>query len=256
MRKNELMQELGEYDVLIHPNWTVPELRQLVIEQREARGVGKVLEDPMRGITKLSVKELQERAKGQGILIPEKPTRGLLIKLLQDASSTPDETIMGFGKYKGWMFHEVPMGYRQWAREEVKGGNSHPELVQFATVGHGGRTEEVGRGSLSQEEGKPRRRLGGDGQDETPVSAERDGFRERLGRIMGSCVKAVLQTSSEVQAHDRGRTRGRRHGARRPGEREQIEELESRLAAMKQKYGIAPKAKQRLAERATGTNAE
>ena len=37
MRRAELVSELESYEVPVYPKWTVPELRQTLIEQREVR---------------------------------------------------------------------------------------------------------------------------------------------------------------------------------------------------------------------------
>ena len=43
---------------------------------------------------------------------------------------------MPFGRYKGWMYQEVPEGYINWAVKEVQGNpNAHEDLVRFATWG-------------------------------------------------------------------------------------------------------------------------
>ena len=57
--------------------WTVPELRDILIEQRQTHGVPKAAApDPMKGISKMTLDELVAEAQKQHITLPPKPTKG------------------------------------------------------------------------------------------------------------------------------------------------------------------------------------
>ena len=58
MIKAELQAELEEYSLVVHRKWTVPDLRSMVVEQRNTRGVTTQKEDPMAGITKMTLPQL------------------------------------------------------------------------------------------------------------------------------------------------------------------------------------------------------
>ena len=125
MNKRELIDELGEYEVLIHSSWTVPELRSLVIEQHQARELGGRKNRGMAGITKMTLVQLQEEVRKLELDMPAQPTKRLLMRMIRDAATTENNTIRPVGKHKNWYYHEVP---RRWAIEEIKTGNSHPDL--------------------------------------------------------------------------------------------------------------------------------
>lgn len=135
MKKGQLLAELAERGVTAHPSWTVPELRSILVEQRQLEKPAPE-EDRMKGLTKMTLQQLVEEAKKDNLVLPAKPTRGLMMRLLRDSRNTPGCTVMPFGRYKGWMYSKVPEGYIQWAMKEVKGNpNAHEDLVRFATWG-------------------------------------------------------------------------------------------------------------------------
>ena len=120
----------------VHTSWTVPELRSILVEQRQLKKPTSPEQDRLKGLTKMTLQQLVAAAEEDGVVLPAKPTRGLMMRLLRDASSTPGSTVMPFGRYKGWMYHEVPEGYINWAVKEYKGNpNAHEDLVRFATWG-------------------------------------------------------------------------------------------------------------------------
>ena len=87
----------------------------------------------MKGISKASLEDLVQRARALNITVPSKPTRGWLIRALRDPTNTPAETLVTFGKFKGWMFKEVPHQYLVWSMAEVDSNpNASEELRQLA----------------------------------------------------------------------------------------------------------------------------
>jgi len=133
MKRDDMVRELESYQVVIHPRWNVPELRQTIVEQRELR-FPKKEKNPATGLTKMSLKELTETAEELGLTVPPKPTRGLLQKMIRDQVQPPGEQVMTFGKYRSWLFQEVPEVYMDWAVKETKANvNASPDLKLFAT---------------------------------------------------------------------------------------------------------------------------
>ena len=111
MKKAQLLAELNERGVVVHTSWTVPELRQILIEQRDLEKPPSAVNDKMKGLTSLKLQELVDLAEKEGISLPTKPTRGLMIKLIRDHRSTPSQTVVPFGRFKGYMYQEVPEPY-------------------------------------------------------------------------------------------------------------------------------------------------
>ena len=54
------------------------------------------------------------------------------MRMLRDSKATEADTVVPFGKYKTWYYRELPQGYLQWAVQETRSGNSHPDLVRLA----------------------------------------------------------------------------------------------------------------------------
>lgn len=134
MRKPELIQELAERKITFHPSWTVPELRALVIEARE-RDAPADTPNPLKGITRMCLEDLVETAKKMGIQPPVKVTRGWLLMEIRKSKASPADTVVPFGRFRGWLYKEVPADYLQWAIREVatKGEQqSHPDLVRLS----------------------------------------------------------------------------------------------------------------------------
>lgn len=133
MRREELVTELESYQVPVHPQWTVPEIRQSLIEQREIR-FPKGKANPATGLTKLKLEELLTRAADLQIEVPPKPTRGVLLKLIREAVQPPGDHVMTFGKYRSWLYQETPEDYMNWAVREVQANpNSGADLRMYAT---------------------------------------------------------------------------------------------------------------------------
>jgi uncharacterized protein (DUF3820 family) len=131
MNRPELLVALDALQIPVHPRWTVPELRQTLIEQTRV----EVDSTPaaLKGLSKLNLADLKTRCEEEGITIPEKPTRGLMIKLLREKVQPAGEQVVPFGKYKSWMYKEIPEAYLHWAIKETNANsNSSPDLVKLA----------------------------------------------------------------------------------------------------------------------------
>ena len=212
--KAELQAELEAYSVVVHHKWTVPELRSLVIEQRQARGVSSTnKEDPMAGITKMTLAQLKTEATKQGLTLPEQPTRGLLMRMLRDAQQTEDTTVLPFGKYKGWHYVETPQGYTAIGRSS-RSGNSHPDLVRYA--------------NWAAENEKKLETMRPDGGEDLPG---RVWEMAPVGNAKGSRASGTRRPRLEDE--------GLLMNQDLPSDaKAQMEMLEAQLAALKQKHGF------------------
>ena len=90
MKKRELTQELATYGINAHPSWTVPELREMIKEQREARAPEV---KNIKGLSRMTLQDLKGEAVKSNMMLPEKATRGVLMKMLRDQANAPDDTI-------------------------------------------------------------------------------------------------------------------------------------------------------------------
>ena len=115
MKKAELVEELHALGVDINPSWTVPELRSVLMEQKEAH------QSPhLPGLGTMKLEDLKTKAVELGIKMPDKPTRGWLMRMIRDqpGEEVPDGELVSFGKYKGYKFEEVPEEYLKWCLKE------------------------------------------------------------------------------------------------------------------------------------------
>ena len=122
MKKPDLVQELKSYGITTHPSWTVPELREMIKEQREARTTET---KTIKGLSRMSLQDLKTEAAKTNMMLPPKATRGVLMKMLRDQTIAPGDTICPFGRYKGWAYTQIPPEYLDWSVEEV-GRSSDP----------------------------------------------------------------------------------------------------------------------------------
>ncbi|CAE7917780.1 RE2 [Symbiodinium sp. KB8] len=129
MKKPELLEELKRHGVPVHPKWTVPELRSVLGEER-AKKQGTT---PQKGLSSMTLDELRTTAEELRIDYPKTANKGALMRMIRDTTQDVSERLMTFGRYKGYLYREVPPGYRRWAREEVaRNTNASNDLVMFA----------------------------------------------------------------------------------------------------------------------------
>jgi hypothetical protein len=107
----------------------VPELRQTLIEQTRVEVDATPL--ALKGLSKMNLADLKTRCDEEGVSLPEKPTRGLMIKLLREKVQPAGEQVVTFGKYKSWMYKEISETYLKWAIKETDANaNASPDLVK------------------------------------------------------------------------------------------------------------------------------
>lgn len=130
MNKAQLTAALVELEVVVRKEWTVPELRSTLLEQKELLGCTK--HKPL-GLSHLRLDQLKEKCIQEGLALPEKINRGLLMKMLRDNVAPSGEEMVPFGRYKNYKYNEVPENYLEWAMEEVKANENHsPDLGRLA----------------------------------------------------------------------------------------------------------------------------
>jgi len=130
MNKAELVEKLESMGVPLRPDWTVPELRTTLMEELEIRGLNK---SRLQGLTHLCLDDLKKKCSAEGIPLPEKVTRGVMIKLLRESVPPSAEEVVCFGSYKGFMYKEVNESYLRWAMDEVNNNPQHSaDLARLA----------------------------------------------------------------------------------------------------------------------------
>ena len=132
MTKHQLLEESTRLGMTVHPKWTVPELRAVIREHKELIGEDD-LKDRMRKINSLNLPELQCKADELGVTYPSKVTKGMLLKLIREHTDTPANTLMTIGRWRGCEYREIPSDYGRWAIQEVsRSANCHTDLVRYA----------------------------------------------------------------------------------------------------------------------------
>ncbi|CAE7358519.1 RE1, partial [Symbiodinium microadriaticum] len=239
VKQDEILEELGSYNVLVHPRWTVPELRDILIEQRQTHGVPKAAApDPMKGISKMTLDELVAEAQKQHITLPPKPTKGALLRMLRDSKSTEADTVVPFGKYKTWYYRELPRGYLQWAVQETKSGGSHPDLVRLANWAKTVLTDPAPPDEKEKKETLE--------DPETTAKTPPPRMERRLRDVPlssdGSWAPVNFRPKPR-QSRTREDSSSDSMDQEASGETMlEIAAIEARLAALKQKHGVRPKA--------------
>lgn len=212
MKKQELLIELNDRGVPVHSTWTVPELRSILVEQRELEKPNE--EDRMK-------EQLVEAAKKENITIPAKPTRGLMMRLLRESRHTPGTTVVPFG------------GYLDWAvRESKSNPNAHEDLVRLASwAGQEAVRKNATKGYVKKPDlGRDPEALAvvpppsGGSSSETSWSKVSRGTPERLTR---KAAEIPVPTDIAEDANE--------------SPEELIQHLEAQLSALKKKQASTPK---------------
>ena len=126
MKKDQLLAKLRELGFRVSGKETVPELRSLLLEQMPEK-------ETTVSISKMTLDQLREKCKEENIAVPQKVTKGWLLRQLRQHAPSSQEVVT-FGKYAGYTYAEIPMDYREWAVKErqAKGDSSSPELARLA----------------------------------------------------------------------------------------------------------------------------
>ena len=99
MNKPVLTATLTALGVPVRPEWTVPELRSLLSEQRDAE---KTTSSELKGLSGMKLDQLIQKCKDLNIQLPPKPTRGLLTRMIRDrVPATPTELALSDQNWYG-----------------------------------------------------------------------------------------------------------------------------------------------------------
>ncbi|CAE7834160.1 GIP, partial [Symbiodinium necroappetens] len=132
MNKAELIAAASEVGLVYHSSWTTGELRSLLQEHRQAHKE----ENPVKGLSSLNVVALREKAGNLGIILPPRATKGMILRMIRDQQNPPGKQVVSFGRYKNYLFDEVPRGYLEWSIRETKNNENASEdlrhLANFA----------------------------------------------------------------------------------------------------------------------------
>jgi hypothetical protein len=248
MKKDELVFELHALDVDLNPKWTVEELRSLLREQREARG----LTAKPTGLTTKNLAQLTDMATRLGMRMPAKPTRGLLMRMIRDmdGNEVSDETVVTFGRFRGFVFKDVPTSYTDWAIQEVEASdNADPQLTQMANWAAARKarmawTTRTGKQPLDPEAAAKIKPPPMDAEA-VPVAPPKPTASAAKKTVIRSPTNSssAASTASFEAVHQTG-TKGRRDqnpaatSMPSPEAIDEVQELEQQLALARQKHGM------------------
>ncbi|CAE7261007.1 RE2 [Symbiodinium sp. CCMP2592] len=132
MTKAQLLQEALRVGATVHHTWTVVELRATIRDHVDTFHE-KTPGQKMKGLSSMNLPDLKEKAREMGVMVPDKITKGNLLRLIRSTVSTESDTVMTIGRWKGSLYREIPDSYGSWAAAEVaRSQNSSPELAMFA----------------------------------------------------------------------------------------------------------------------------
>ena len=81
----------------------------------------------------MTLPELRKKALEMGVAIPDKTSKGNLLRLIRSSVSTGADSLMTIGRWKGCLYKEIPDDYGSWALTETeRTPNSSPELIMYA----------------------------------------------------------------------------------------------------------------------------
>lgn len=150
MRKGELLEELASQGVTGKEKWTVPELRSLCIEMR-----GPTVK--AMGLTKLTLEQLKEKCRQEGVAFPEKATRGVLMRLLRESKELDGDSPVTFREVSVLQVRGGPGGVPGLGTGRVEEGREHlPGSGALGKVGGGPdcqRTSRITKASGQEQSG-------------------------------------------------------------------------------------------------------
>ena len=129
MSKTELLAEGSRRGIPMSRDWSVVELKSILSED-DKKSVTSTLP---RGLTSMKLEDLRREAQKVGLPLASNDSKGSLMRRIRDFQSTPSETLMVVGRFKGLPYSEVPESYGQWASDEekVNHDNMHPDLMRY-----------------------------------------------------------------------------------------------------------------------------
>ncbi|CAE7510826.1 GIP [Symbiodinium sp. CCMP2592] len=231
-----LISEALRVGATVHHTWSVQELRATIREHIDTY-TEKTASQRMRGLSSMTMPELTKKATEMGVHVPEKVTKGALLKLIRDTVSSPGDTIMTIGRWKGSLYTEIPDSYGSWAAAEVaRSPNSSPELVMYARWWSEQQKNKAGRAKIPVEdedyEGTISSRRSptstGTSWEEVTVTPSK-GYRQSSGK--GNTKTTPKRMSPELLE----KTEGKMDSQADAAVLQEIADLETKLAILKDK---------------------
>ena len=135
MNKMELEAEAFRLGAVVHRSWTTAELRAVIQQHRDLYEPDE--EKLPKGMSTMKLEELIAIAESLGADVPQRPTRGIVQHLIRQHALGMGHHVVGFGRHRGKLFREVPPDYLEWAAREVaaKGESASPDLIILAEYG-------------------------------------------------------------------------------------------------------------------------
>ena len=110
-----------------------------------------------KGITHMCLEDLMEKCQAEGLALPPKPTRGLLMRMLRENTPPDGNEKVCFGSYKRYKYNEVNESYLTWAMQEVAANPQHsPDLARLARWAQA-RKPATSHGGVASGSGDPER---------------------------------------------------------------------------------------------------
>ncbi|OLP83395.1 hypothetical protein AK812_SmicGene35850 [Symbiodinium microadriaticum] len=130
--KAELLEEAYARNLWVNDRWSTVELRSAIQEDRKNPSADHP-GNATKGMHAMSLEQLKQRAMELNYHVPPFATRGTIMRILRDQGGMGPESVLGFGRFRGKMYKDTPIGYRTWALREVENNdNPSEDLVMFA----------------------------------------------------------------------------------------------------------------------------
>ncbi|CAE7582602.1 RE1 [Symbiodinium sp. CCMP2592] len=131
MTKAQLIDECKRRQLAFNEAWTCPELRTILIADREYETKRKGVAVP-KGLSSMNLDELKAEAHKMELTVKSGDTNGSLMLRIRDAAA-PADTVMTIGRFRGTTFAQIPDNYGDWASEKERqnGTNMHNDLKRF-----------------------------------------------------------------------------------------------------------------------------
>ena len=221
------------------PAWTVLELRTILANDKKMNTSEK--DGVPKKLTTMTLEELRATASGMGLEVGKTENKGAIMLLIRDHAA-PDSTVLTLGRFKGSRYTEIPETYGAWASEEERqnGANMHPDLKRFVVWRRNRRRMDGATSAASktydfEEHAKipppPISETGSTCSHWTMVS-ERD--KPYPPKISGPDAKAKSKRRQGASGSERMEQTV-------PDDvREEIAQLETKLAALRDRAGLDP----------------
>jgi hypothetical protein len=142
MKKNELQQELDEWEVIYSSTDTVKELRSILTKTRQDKVLTKspTETDPIAGLASLKRTELVQKCKELTITLTGNETCGSMITLIKKHFALTSEPngndVYNIGRYQGMTYRQIRtqyLEYSEWVKTTLResGDSCHWELKRF-----------------------------------------------------------------------------------------------------------------------------